>query len=120
MRLNVQLFDHKSQPTARLAVFAYVVPDDAMGHKLLLSADSWWFRFPVREYFDVGEGKSTLRLQISVPAENTHVSAVKERKFVAFVESSAPESCGFRLVYNSQKPSTYFTDEKSWVPRMVQ
>ena len=97
IRLNVQFFDHKSQPTARLAVYAYVVPDGVMVYEVLLGTDSW-FRFPVREYLDIRDGETTLKLRQPAAAA---VSAVQERKFVAFVESPESEKSRYRVVYNS-------------------
>ena len=48
VRLSIQ-FLHQDLPTASLAVWAYVVPPEAMQHVVLLSRDSW-MRFSERSY----------------------------------------------------------------------
>lgn len=40
VRLSVQFF-YDDEPTASLAVWAYIVPDGAMGHSILFGRDSW-------------------------------------------------------------------------------
>ena len=48
VRLSVQ-FLHEDEPTASLAVWAYIVPPEAMQHDVLLGRDSW-MRFGERSY----------------------------------------------------------------------
>ena len=47
-RLSIQ-FLHEDKPTASLAVWAYIVPSEAMQHDVLLGRDSW-MRFSERSY----------------------------------------------------------------------
>ena len=62
IRLNVPCFGAFWVATVQLAVNAYIIPDGAMAHELLLDTDSW-ARFPVREYKDIGEHETILTLR---------------------------------------------------------
>ena len=53
IRLNVQCFGAFWVATVQLAVNAYIVPDGAIAHGIVLGTDSW-ARFPVRECKDRG------------------------------------------------------------------
>ena len=57
----------------------------------------------MREYLDIRDGETTLRLRQSAAAA---VSAAQERKFVALVESPESEKSRYRVVYNSKTAST--------------
>ena len=62
IRLNVQCFGAIWVATVQLAADAYIVPDGAMAHQILVDTDSW-ARYPVREYKDIGENETILALR---------------------------------------------------------
>ena len=71
IRLNVQCFDAFWVATVQLAVNAYIVPDGAMAHEILLGTDSS-ARFPVLEHKDIGEHETTLTLRTTQHEDRFH------------------------------------------------
>ena len=71
IRLNVQCFGAFWVATVQLAVNAYIVPDGAMAHEILLGTDSS-ARFPVLEHKDIGEHETTLTLRTTQHEDRFH------------------------------------------------
>ena len=82
IRLNVQCFGAFWVATVQLAVNAYIIPDGAMAHELLLDTDSW-ARFPVREYKDIGEHETILTLRTTQHDDRFHESFSESNRMTA-------------------------------------
>ena len=76
IRLNVQCFDAFWVATVQLAVNAYIVPDGAMAHEIILGTDSW-ARFRVREYKVIGEHETICTLRTTQHKDRFHESRRK-------------------------------------------
>lgn len=66
VRLNIQMWQggkaaptNFGSPTVRTSVFAHVVPNETMGHSILMGRDSW-AQFPVRQFVDVSEKETVV------------------------------------------------------------
>ena len=82
IRLNVQCFGPFWVTTVQLAVNAYIVPDCAMAHEIILDIDSW-ARFPVREYKDIGEHETILTLRTTQHDDRFHESFSESNRMTA-------------------------------------
>ena len=67
----------------QLAVNAYIVPDGAMAHEILLGTDIL-ARFPVRECKDIGEHETILTLRTTQHEDHFHESFSESNRMTAY------------------------------------
>ena len=107
-RMTIQL-NHNGSPSASLAVWMYIVPNETMRCPLLLGRDSW-MRFHSRSYQTLSpqpDGRIFGELTLSIDADNLRSAA-------AYIRDRASSDTAYHLVYDGLGVS--LTDSSQLIP----
>ena len=107
-RMTIQ-FNHNGSPSASLAVWMYIVPNETMGCPLLLGRDSW-MRFHSRSYQTLSpqpDGRIFGELALSVGDDNLGSAA-------AYIRDRTSSDAVYHLVYDGLGVS--LTDSPQLIP----
>ena len=113
IRLNVQCFGAFWVATVQLAVNAYIVPDGAMAHEILLGTDSW-ARFPVREYKDIGNHETILTLRTTQHEDRFRESFSESTRMTAYTECAFQNGSEHKIVFDGEKTVQFKHDNRYW------
>ena len=119
IRLNVQCFGAFSVATVQLAVNAYIVPDGAMAHKILLGTDSW-APFPVREYKDIGDHETILTLRTTQHEDRFCESFSESTRMAAYTECIFQNDNEHKIVFDADKTAQFEHDNRYWITVRVE
>ena len=115
IRLNVHCFASVWVPAVQLAVNAYIVPDDAVAHNIILGTDSWAL-FPVREYVDVRENETILTLRTTQHESRCAVSVSSAaQRMTACTECVFQTGREHRLMLGQDNPVSCSRDHRYWI-----
>ena len=107
-RITIQ-FNHNGSPSASLAVWMYIVPNETMRCPLLLGRDSW-MRFHSRSFQTLSpqpDGRIFGKLTLSIGDDNLGSAA-------AYIRDRASSDAVYHLVYNGLGVS--LTDSPQLIP----
>ena len=119
IRLNVQCFGAFWVATVQLAVNAYIVPDGAMAHEILLGTDSW-ARFPVREYKDIGNHETILTLRTTQHEDRFRESFSESNRMTAYTECAFQNGSEHKIVFDGEKTVQFKHDNRYWITVRVE
>ena len=94
--------------TVQLAVNAYIVPDGAIAHEILLGTDSW-ARFPVLEYKYIGDDETILTLRTTQHEDRFRESFSESIRMTACTECAFQNGVEHKLDFDSD------TTEMMWL-----